>query len=403
MKVAIIGGGPAGLVASILAKNDNNEVFLFDKNNDFGKKLLLTGNGKCNYWNENQSISKYHSNNSVLLNNVITKDNLNNTKKFLDDLGIISFDKNGWLYPFSNISSSIKSILVNTSRNKGVIFKNNCEILKVEKKDKFRLFYANGFSDFDSLVIATGSCCYPKTGSNGWGYDVARLFNLNIVDVKPSLVQLISNSGLEKKWAGIRTNVSIKYKDQQEDGELQLTDYGISGICVFNISRNISRNINARNEVIINFVPWFKGNINEFYLYLDNISKKISNCSISQLCDGFLNYKLVNIFLDFLKINHDLKWNEIEVNLRKKFVHLLFDFHLEIVGTKGFECAQVCSGGISLLELNLKNFETLKIPNLYFCGEVIDVDGDCGGYNLSFAFLSGFLVGSDIFDKSKTS
>ena len=402
MKIAIVGGGPSGLCASIKAKNSNNEVFLFDKNNDFGKKLLLTGNGKCNYWNNNQSLTKYHSNNEELLNNIITVENLKNTKNFLDSLGLISIEKNGWYYPYTNLSSSVKSALVNAARSKGVIFKNNCEITKIEKLNKFRLYFDGQYLDFDILVIASGSCCYSKTGSDGWGYNVAKNLNLNVVDVKPSLVQLVTNCGLENKWAGIRTNVKVKYLDKEETGELQLTDYGISGICVFNISRNISRNLNNKNEVIINFVPWFKGNENEFYDYLNERSKILANRNISSLCDGFLNYKLLNIFLDYLKISKDTYWEKLDVNLKKKFVNLLYSFKIAIVGTKGFECAQVCSGGISLLELNLKNFETLKIPNLYFCGEVIDVDGDCGGYNLSFAFLSGLLVGSDIFDKSKT-
>ena len=405
MKIAVIGGGPSGLVASINAKNNFNEVYLFDKNPDFGKKLLLTGNGKCNYWNEFQDISKYHSTNDDALKRIITTNNLRRTKEFLDSLGIIPYIKNGYYYPFSNQAASIKTILVEEAMNKGVIFKTNTEIKDIKKDKNFKVYYDNLCEEFDVVVIATGSKSYKKTGSDGYGYNIAKSFNINVLNISPSLVQLVTNTGLEKKWAGIRTLVKIKANEKEEEGEIQFTDYGISGICVFNISRNIAINLanKKKQKVKINFIPWFNGSNEDFLKYLDELDIKLNKKNISNLCDGFLNYKLTNILASKSKIDNNKKWSELTDTKKMTFINNIHNLEVDVIDTKGFDNAQVCSGGISLDEINYETLEIKKVSNLYFCGEVLDVDGDCGGYNLSFAFLSGLLVGRSIYDKSATS
>lgn len=405
MKIAVIGGGPSGLVASINAKNNFNEVYLFDKNPHFGKKLLLTGNGKCNYWNEFQDISKYHSTNDDALKRIITTNNLRRTKEFLDSLGIIPYIKNGYYYPFSNQAASIKTILVEEAMNKGVIFKTNTEIKDIKKDKNFKVYYDNLCEEFDVVVIATGSKSYKKTGSDGYGYNIAKSFNINVLNINPSLVQLVTNTGLEKKWAGIRTLVKIKANEKEEEGEIQFTDYGISGICVFNISRNIAINLanKKKQKVKINFIPWFNGNNEEFLKYLNQLDIKLNKKNISNLCDGFLNYKLTNILASKSKIDNNKKWSELTDTKKMTFINNIHNLEVDVIDTKGFDNAQVCSGGISLDEINYETLEIKKVSNLYFCGEVLDVDGDCGGYNLSFAFLSGLLVGRSIYDKSATS
>ena len=405
MKIAVIGGGPSGLVASINAKNNFNEVYLFDKNPDFGKKLLLTGNGKCNYWNEFQDISKYHSTNNDALKRIITTNNLRRTKEFLDSLGIIPNIKNGYYYPFSNQAASIKTILVEEAMNKGVIFKTNTEIKDIKKDKNFKVYYDNLCEEFDVVVIATGSKSYKKTGSDGYGYNIAKSFNINVLNISPSLVQLVTNTGLEKKWAGIRTLVKIKANEKEEEGEIQFTDYGISGICVFNISRNIAINLANKNKqkVKINFIPWFNGSNEDFLKYLDELDIKLNKKNISNLCDGFLNYKLTNILASKSKIDNNKKWSELTDTKKMTFINNIHNLEVDVIDTKGFDNAQVCSGGISLDEIKYETLEIKKVSNLYFCGEVLDVDGDCGGYNLSFAFLSGLLVGRSIYDKSATS
>ena len=397
MKVAIIGGGPSGLTAAYYARG---KIHIFDKNSDCGKKLLLTGNGKCNYFNKDQDIKYYHSYNKELIKNIITKNNIDRVINFTNELGLIPKYKNNYCYPYSGLASSVKESLKKACIEKGVIFHKTQDIKDIEYKNN--KYYINN-EEFDKVVIATGAKSYPKTGSDGFGYEIAKKFKHNINPVNPTLVQVITNTGLEKHWAGIRCDVTVSHYEnntliKQEDGELQFTDYGLSGICIFNLSRDIKIGIenNKREYIHINFVPWYQDN--NFLEFMNERNKSLPNRNITELCDGFISYKLLMVILKKIGIKNDEHWNELSRDDKKSFVNALTNFEVEVIDTKGFLNAQTCSGGVPLEELNLNTLESLKQKGLYFCGEVIDVDGDCGGYNLTFAFLSGILVGSDIHD-----
>ena len=395
MKIAIIGGGPAGFAAAITLAKQNNKVTILEKNSDVLKKLLLTGNGKCNYFNNTQNITKYHSNSNIA--NLVKKENLDKVINFWNDLGIIPIVKNGYFYPFSETSSSIKSALVNKAYDLGVDIKCNEEVIDVLLNGKQLLVITNSYQElYDKVIVATGSVCYPKTGSTGFGYDLAKKFNIDLVDINPSLVQLNTNLGIEKLWKGIRTHVKVKHieNDQlikEEEGEIQLTDYGISGICIFNLSRNISIGLknNQKETIEINFVPWVLSDLQSF---LEERNVYLPNRNITQLCDAFLNYKLLYAICNKLNIDPNKNWNDLSSTDKKLFCQSLRAMKVDIVGTKGFDNAQVCSGGIALSELDEK-FAAKNIDNLQFCGEVLDIDGDCGGYNLTIAILTGILAG----------
>ena len=388
MKTAIIGGGPAGLIA---ASRINSDVHIFDKNSDVGKKLLLTGNGRCNFWNDDIELNHFHSNNSECLNRFITSNNLNSVYNYLSSMGIVPIIKNGYYYPYSGKASSVKSILKQSCFH--VTFHNDTDISEVKYENN--KFIINGMK-FDKLIIATGSKSYPKTGSSGDGYDFAQKFGHSIIPINPSLVQLVTNTGLEKNWANIRCQVVVSHSNHKEEGELQFTNYGLSGICIFNLSRDIRIGLNnGKKEVVhINFVPW----CNNLEEYLNSLSLRKKKSTLTELCDGFIDYKLLNILLKYASINSNSSWDTISNKEKVKFIKILTDFEVSITDTNGFDNAQTCSGGIPLSEVNLKTFESLKQPNLYFCGEVLDVDGDCGGYNLMLAFLTGYLVGEAIND-----
>ena len=181
---------------------------------------------------------------------------------------------------------------------------------------------------------------------------------------------------------------------KNEFGEIQLCDYGISGICSFNLSGIISKglNNNFHEEIFINFVPWFDDKEN-FIKWLDNQNKKLKGYNISQILEGFLNYKLVNLILKLAKIKKESLWEDID---KVKLANLITNFKFEVKNTKSFEHAQVCSGGVSLDEIDINTMESKIIKNLYIIGELLDVDGDCGGYNLGFAWISGIVAGSNI-------
>ena len=392
MKVAVIGAGASGLMASLFASK-NNDVVVFDGNSDAGKKLLLTGNGRCNIGNVNNDLCKYHSSNDELIKQVINEQNINKVRNVFENIGLVIKNKNGYLYPFSEKSSSVLSVLKNACINNNVKFKFNTIIEKVERvKEKFLI----NDDLFDKVIITTGGCSYPKTGSTGIGYSIASSFDHSIISLNPSLMPVITNIGLEKDWAGKRCEVLITLlendrKIKQEHGEIQFTNYGLSGICIFNLSRNIALGLKngLKEEISINFVPWL--NDESLETFIEN--KSISNKTTFEVCDGFLDYKITEILLKHLKINKNKKWNELSHSEKNNFCNALKNFKVEVIGTKDYLDAQVTSGGINLNEINLDTMESKLVKNLYFAGEVLDLDGDCGGYNLTIAFITGMLAG----------
>lgn len=402
-KVIVVGGGASGLVSAIFAARNNNEVILLERNSKCGKKLLLTGNGKCNYWNSNINIESYHSETVELVNNIITEENEEKVLSFFEEIGIVPKIKNGYYYPFSNQSSSVLTSLINYAIKCGVKIENEVLVEYINYLDgEFVLNTENKIYKCDKVVLATGSKAVPKTGSDGMGYNFLKKFNHNIIKPLPSLVQLIGKGLYFRKWAGIRTDVIVSLYEndkfiKSEEGEIQLTDYGVSGICIFQLSGIIARGLdNQFKETIkINFIPWLKDN---FYDYMDSRNEKLQGFTIEELLEGMFNYKLVNLILELCNISKDLYWNELDDDMKKELYKYLTNFSLDIIGTNGFDKCQVCSGGVDIKEINLNTMESKKQKGLYITGELLDVDGDCGGYNLAIAWITGMLAGSHIND-----
>lgn len=401
-KIVIIGGGASGLSCAIKAKNNNNEVIILEKNNACGKKILVTGSGRCNYYNDNQDLSNYYSN-SKNLDKIITKENNLKVENFFNELGIIPKIKNGYYYPMSNQASSIRNILVEKVLSKNIKIIENAFVKDIVKEnDKFRIFYNNEEIIADKVVLATGSYASLNEFSNS-GYDILNKFNLKIEKILPSLVQLKAKGNFFKKWNGVRCDAKVSlYEDgkflKEEVGELQLTDYGISGICIFNLSGYVSRGLNnAKTETIkIDFLPSID-NLDEFFY---KRSKNLNDIGINTFLEPLLNYKLVDLFLDLANIKKDKLYQDLTSLEKNSLISIIKNFNLELIGTNSYSKAQTCTGGLSLDEVNLNTMEVNKIKNFYVIGELIDVDGICGGYNLTFAWLSGILSGSDINDKS---
>lgn len=396
-RVIVIGGGPSGLVASIYAAK-NNEVILLEKNSKCGKKLLITGNGKCNYWNEDFNINHFNSSNIDLLTKIINENNQNKIMTFFDKIGIVPRIKNGYYYPLSNQAISVQTALIKQAKLSGVIIKTECKVVDIKYNNKYQVKTNNGIYECDNLIIATGSLSAPNTGSTGDGYRMLRKFNHRLINPLPALVQLIGKGSFLKKWNGIRCDAELSlYEDnclvKQSFGEIQLTDYGISGVCTFQLSSLVSRglSLNKKEIIEINFLPWLK---EEFIEYMDNRNSKVKNRSISELLDSFFNYKLVNVILELSGITQDELWENISLEKKKQLKFNLTCFKLKIIDTKGFDHAQTCSGGIPLDEIDLNTMESKKMKDLFIVGELLDADGQCGGYNLGFAFITGMLAGS---------
>ena len=261
------------MTAAITSRRCGNDVTIIEKNNNLGKKLLLTGNGRCNYFNENMDISNFFSNGDVT--KIINDKNINKVKSFFYSMGFISKIKDGYYYPYSNTSTSIQNYLAKEIEVLKIKVINE-EVIDILKEDKFIIKTNNNSYECDKLILSTGGITYPKTGSNGFGYNVLKKFGHKIIPVKPALVPLVTNEDV-KLWKGIRVNVHAKlYVDDilasEDSGEAQLTDYGISGICIMNLSRFVDKN--KKNTLVINFLPAIENNLKEF---VDERNKKLIN------------------------------------------------------------------------------------------------------------------------------
>ena len=398
-EVVVIGGGASGLTAAITAARNGKQVTILERNNKCGKKILITGNGRCNFWNEDQNLSHYNSSTKTLIKDFITEERQNSVLKFFDSLGIVSKTKNGYYYPFSNQAFTIENALLLECKKLNIEIINDITVEKIIKQDCFIINPNKEKIKAKNIIIAAGSKAAPKTGSDGLGYALAKSFNHNIVTPLPSLVQLKGNEKFFKNWSGIRTDVKASLLIDNkciktEEGEIQLTDYGISGICIFNLSGEaaIALNQNKNVTISINFMP-FKDNPKDF---LKTLNKNANHKTISELLEGFLHYKLVDIIIKKSQIKRNLLLNTLTDNELNNLIKTLTDFQIKIIETHTLDHAQVCSGGIPLTEINSETLESLKVKNLYFTGEIIDIDGDCGGYNLGWAWMSGIIAGKNV-------
>lgn len=394
MKVVIIGGGASGITSAITARRKGYDVVVLEKNSSLLKKLKITGNGHCNYYNEDQDLCHYHSDNSELISMMINSVNLENVSLFFDSIGIIPRIKNGYYYPFSNQAISVCSSLILEAQKLGVVLDTDVEVQEVKKSNRFQIITTNGVYEADKVIVSTGGMSYQKTGSDGFGYRELKRLGHNINLLLPGLTPLII-SNPKKEWKGIRTDVSMSLLEnnklvRKESGEIQLTEDGISGVCTMQLSSYISKGLYLGNDerIKINFLPFIDED--EFFVFMDNRSRKMKNRTVMELLEGVLNYKLISVIL---KKEQNLIWDECNNKEREFIKKNLLSYMVEVVDTKSFNYSQVTLGGVSLLEVNLKTMESKKVKDLYITGELLDITGDCGGYNLTIAWITGLIAG----------
>ena len=400
MKVVVIGAGASGLVAAIYAAKSGNEVILLERNNSVGKKILITGNGKCNYFNSCMDLSHYYSSDKEKLKNIITEDNTAEILSFFESLGIMPRIKNGYYYPFSNKATSIRDALLKECHLLNIKIINNFLVEEVTKEEKFVIKSLNDKIIADKVVLALGSKAFPKTGSDGLGYKIASSFGHSIIEVLPALTGLIGNEKYFTLWDGVRFDVKLSLLEnekliKEEKGQLQFTNYGISGICAFNLSSLISKGLYLRKkeEVVINFLYDMNiETVSQTLSFLNDRSEKVTGRNVFELLEGILDYKLVNVILKKSNVSKEKYYDELSKKQKNNLALNLVSFKLEIIDTNSFENAQVCIGGVSFSEVD-ENMQSKIVPGLYFAGEILDVSGDCGGYNLAFAWITGMLSG----------
>lgn len=382
MKIIIIGSGASGLAAGISLLRCGYDVTILERNNISGKKLLLTGAGRCNFFNSDQNIVHYHSNDKDILAKIITSDNIHLVEDFITSLGIIPKVKDGYYYPFANQAYNMKELLERTYLDLGGKIKYNYLVEKIEKKNS--LFLINDNISCDKLILATGSKAYKMTGSDGIGYQLAKKFNHHIVKVLPSLTSLITREKTNLKGVRVDAKVTL-YEDgvkvREELGQVQFTDYGLSGICIFNLSYYAVKGLNRNKKEVITI---------DLMPFMDKVSFK--NKKVYDLLLGFLPNKMIDYILKTLDISKDVYYEDLSNDKKQELTKILKEMEFNITSYKEFDFSQVCSGGVSLREINPLTMESIFVKNLYIIGELLDVNGDCGGYNLTFAFLSGILT-----------
>lgn len=402
--VAIIGGGASGLAAAITAARKGACVAIFERNHTTGKKLSLTGNGKCNITNANclknnwdTLKNSYFSNNVDFVKNVIDSFDAEDTVDFFKSIGLFTKRKADLYFPQSEQASTVSDLLKFTCEEVGVEIYTGYMVNEIDiREDSYRFLINRGEFAARIVVISTGGNAYPKSGSDGSGYGLAKKLGHCVIPTGPALTGLRCRGANFKDMSGARIDAKLTMLvggkvEREESGNLQLTDYGLSGIPVFQLSRHAQKAIekNKNVQISIDFLPDKK--VKELKSDLTQMVYCNPGRTILQHLIGFFSKKIAQsiIFGCGFQTSHIFAQEDIETIANK-----IKDFRVDIVETNGFDNAQVTCGGIDTREINSSTMESRLVSGLYFSGEIIDTDGICGGYNLQFAWATGFLAGS---------
>ena len=399
-EIAVIGGGASGMIAAITARKSGKEVVVLERKDRILKKVLITGNGRCNITNVNANISNYFGKNISSVENILNSFNPQDTMDFFNGLGIICNEENkGKVYPLSGQASSVVDALRFEAERLGVKIETEFYVRKIEKEGfKFKIYSEERKKiEAGRVIIAAGGQSYPELGSNGSGFELAKELGHSVTKLSPSIVQLKTEKNQVKGLQGIKTDVAVTaYGDNKKictyDGELLFTDYGISGNVVFNISFVMPLYKNVEFE--IDFMEKF--DYNELYEMLKERKRILSHLTMENYFNGMINKKLGQ-FLSKVsgieKLSKPVKdLNDSEI---RKLCTVLKKYRIKILDTTGFKNAQVTAGGVSLNEVNTETLESKIVKGLYFSGEVLDIYGECGGFNLQWAWASGYIAGKN--------
>lgn len=401
-KVGIVGGGAAGMVAAVFAARNGAEVTILEGNDRLGKKILSTGNGKCNLGNMRLSTEDYYTGDTAFLKNRLEEFGTEDTIAFFNQLGLMLKQIGDGLYPVSEQASTVLDALRYEIKAKKIQVINGFHVEKVRRnqaKNKICVMQKENVLEFDSLVLACGGKAAPKTGSDGSGYELAKSIGHSLVPVVPALVQLKCKEEWFKSISGVRAKAGIcvrgnDEKEYEENGEIQFTDYGISGIPVFQLSRVANYILRERKEIefIIDFLPWMNKEGFAERLLAERSSIEDGR-TLEEYFTGILNKKIMLLFLKICGLHPGDLVKSVKRDKLKKVYELCRDFKVTVVGSNSFDNAQVCAGGVPLHEVS-EGMESGKMPGVFLAGELLDVDGKCGGYNLQWAWCSGAIAGT---------
>lgn len=415
-RVIVAGGGASGLMAAITAARNGAAVTILESMERAGKKLLLTGNGRCNltHADEHAEESCFGAE-PAFIKAVMQQFSPEEARCFFRELGLITVERNGYVYPVTGQAGSVLAVLTAELRRLKVKLKLSEKILSIErKKELWRVHTASWCYEAEALILACGSKAAPKTGSDGSGYDLAGMVGHRITPVFPALTPVICDEPFLASLAGVRCRAAVSlyrvenYKKgkctliRREMGELQWTSYGVSGILIFQISRFISEAGRHTDCLSLELDLMPDLSREELEKLLLELSGRHLQERVSVLLSGLLPEKLIPVVLQRAGISGRMTCSQLysecnegtsEDSSKISLATAIKYFHLHIKGTKSFDTCQVCGGGVDTRQVDGRTLQSKLHPGLYFAGELLDVDGLCGGYNLQWAWASGYVAG----------
>ena len=407
----VVGGGASGMIAAIAAKDFGLDVAIVEGTDRIGKKILTTGNGRCNISNRcvSEPFKNYHSGCDNFFSSVLSQFGVDDTLNYFLSLGLpIVPLKGGKLYPQSLQASSVVDILKMSLEDRSIPLYTGCKIKNIHKDKNFKLSTSNEeykLFTCENLILACGGKSAPKTGSDGSAYNLAKNLGHSITNLLPGIVQLKLKYEHLKALSGVKfdgyAKLFIDNEEVKEDfGEILFTDYGISGPPILQISALASQATSAdkKTEVVVDLMPNYTKD--ELIDFLECHFALLSHRPIINAFIGVINKKIIPVLLKECGITdlhmpcYELSWKE-----KSKLIKTLKGWKFTCIGTNDFNQAQVTIGGVNASEINPNTLESKIVPNLHFTGEIIDVHGDCGGFNLQWAWSSGYVAAKSIANK----
>jgi len=394
--IVIIGGGASGILAAIIARRNKANVTILERNIKIGKKILATGNGRCNFTNADATKDRY--NHPEFVSKALSVFSPKMTMEFFESLGIApKIEDLGKTYPLSEQASSILDVLIYELNRIGVKVVTEAYVKIIQKTNNgFRIQLENGtLVEADKVIISTGGKAMPSSGSDGSGYALAQSLGHHVTHIFPALVKLKLDSPYLKNLDGVKIQGRVHLMHlnqilQEEEGDVLFTKTGISGPTILQLSRKANALLAQKQEIWIKVIL-----VNQ--LAKADVEKRLS-LSLNKPVDfslvGLIHKKIIPSLLKEAGIrDHAMLVSALSPKEKNKLIQLLFDWRFLVIESHGFEDAQVTAGGIDIQELHRDTLESKLVKGLYFTGEIIDIDGLCGGYNLQWAWSSAYLAG----------
>jgi len=392
-QIIVIGGGAAGMMAAITAAKAGAEVMLLERQPRVGRKLLATGNGRCNITNKYTKSSNYHGNKPNFVNYALEKFCVDDTVDFFSSIGlVVKFEPSGRAYPYTDQAGSVVDVLRFEMERLGIKVKCDCTVRSMTRKKDFVLDTTEGKLTASAVIVAAGGAASAKLGGTSLGYEILGAFGHEKTKLFASLVQLKTDTAIIRALKGIKTDASVKIVSKrgkviaESVGEVLFTEYGISGPAIFEVSRNA-----VGCTAVLDLMQEYS--LSTLEQMLTQRKNARPNTTLEEYLTGMLNKRIGQCALKYAGLALSRNAGTLNRDEVERVARSIKSFELAVTGNTGLENAQVTAGGILTEDFDPSTMESKLVKGLYAVGEVLDIDGDCGGFNLQWAWSSGHLAG----------